>query len=142
MCWPRRCLEHRSVRAPHLLCPELWTSEDETTLAARIARAVRDGPQREADIASTLAERTDRALGDAHLRAAYTSEEELRRTAREAAAHDPAIEDHLRARREESARRSIEWASATDAWASLRATRLAPRRILRWRDKRSGDASA
>lgn len=135
----------RAHLAVHLVRGELLGSLDDevdepragrTTLALRLQRAARD-PARDAEIAVALAERTDRTLADAALRASWTGEDELRRDELDARASDPGIDDHLRRRREQATQRSLEWVRACDAWARLRATGLADRRIGRWREKKT-----
>lgn len=134
----------RAHLAAHVLRPELLAASDEppssgagrVTLSLRLQRAARE-PLRDAEIAVTLAERTDRALADARVRASWTGEDELRRADVDMGTSDPGVEDHLRRRREEATQRSLAWVRATDEWARLRTTGLADRRIERWREKQA-----
>ncbi|MDQ3037902.1 MAG: hypothetical protein M3Y87_36240 [Myxococcota bacterium] len=132
----------RAHLASHVLRPELLVPSEETpstgagrlTLSLRLQRAARE-PVKDAEIAGTLAERTDRALADARVRASWTGEDDLRRSELDVAPSDQGVEDHLRRRREEATQRSLEWVRASDEWARLRTTGLADRRIERWREK-------
>jgi hypothetical protein len=118
----------RAHLATHLALKELLPLE----------RAVHD-PEEDATIATMLAERTDRAISDAYVRASFTGEAELRRMDIGMRAPDPEIDKHFRKLRDQMTHRSFEWACASESWAQLRRTGLADRRIIRWREKRSRD---
>ncbi len=103
-----------------------------------LGRAVHD-PDKDAAIATSLAERTDRVISDAYVRASFTGEVELRRMELDLCVADPEIDEHLRRLRDQMTHRSLEWACTSESWTELRSAGLADRRIRRWREKRIRD---